>query len=80
MTRTSKNNLLLFLLSNNGCSEDLVFNVHTRIGEKLVRNLISGTKAKTRFSQARYFKTRADKWEYMKKKNPILLEFEKMLL
>lgn len=80
MTKNTKNNLLLFLLSNNGCSDDLVFNTHTRIGDKLVRELVSKTKATTKYSQARYFKNRDDKWEYLKKKHPLLLDLEKMLL
>lgn len=80
MTPDTKNNLLLFLLSNNDCNDNLVFNVHTKIGQKMIEKLIENTNASTKFSQARYFSSREEKWEHLKKKNAALLELEKMLL
>lgn len=76
----TKNNLLLFLISNNGCKSELIINTHTKIGNKIISDLIKNTLATTYFSQARHFKDRKEKWEYMKKKQPLLLEIEKHLL
>lgn len=78
----TKNNLLIFLLANNGiCERDgrVIVNVHTHLGEKIIGELVAG-KAETNLTQARYFRSRKEKWEYLKKKNPALeiLEIELM--
>lgn len=81
--RDTQNNLFIFLIANNGItqSEDgsIVVNTHTPLGEKIIGSLVKG-QATTNMTQARFFKTRKEKWEYLKKRNPALEILEKELM
>lgn len=80
--KDTTNNLLIFLLANNGISVDsdcVVVNTHTPLGDKIIGELVFG-KATTNMTQARFFKSRKERWEHLKKRNPALDFLEKELM
>lgn len=77
--RDTKNNLLIFILANNGFKVDdgrKVVTTHTPLGKKIITELV-GDGADVNMIQARFHKTRALRWEYIKQKSPVLAELEK---
>jgi len=74
----TRNNLLLFVIANNGIREHAgVVSVitHTHIGSRILSELV-GNKGVVMLIQARFHRTRKERWEYLKSKNPCLEEWE----
>lgn len=77
----TRNNLMVFLFANNGVNFDSgapICTSHTLRGKKYIESFVAKKNrvAGAVLIQARYFKTRKDKFEYIKEKYPIIAEFE----
>lgn len=77
--RATKNNLIIFLLANNGLTEDNDVICYTSIGSMYLGELAAKKNRKVKRLESRFYPNREKMLERMKEKNPELEEFCKLL-
>lgn len=75
--KSTKSNLLIFVIANADYGNGVV-TCHSKEGKHRLKTLVK-EKAQINLIQARFFKTRRERWEYLLKKCPDLQIINNML-
>jgi hypothetical protein len=75
--KSTTTNLLIFVMANSEFKDGVV-TCYSREGEKRIKALVKD-RATTKLVQARFFKTRKERWEYLLDKHPDLELIKDML-